>query len=90
MNTLTGDYGKCTLPTIVEVLTVSMSSTEIILTLATRQVFIYFGLSSMILGVIGNVLNIIIFTTLKTFRETTCAIYLISVSVANILLLLGM
>ncbi|CAF1308542.1 unnamed protein product [Adineta steineri] len=63
-------------------------STQDILIFATRQVNIYFGLSIMILGVVGGIFNIIIFTTLKTFRETTCAFYLTAVSVANILQLL--
>ncbi|CAF0728923.1 unnamed protein product [Adineta steineri] len=63
-------------------------STHEILIFATRQVNIYFGLSIMILGVIGGIFNIIIFTTLKTFRETTCAFYLTAVSVVNIIQLL--
>ncbi|CAF4372202.1 unnamed protein product, partial [Adineta steineri] len=65
-----------------------MMSTHEILIFATRQVNIYFGLSIMILGVIGGIFNIIIFTTLKTFRETTCAFYLTAVSVVNIIQLL--
>ncbi|CAF4254573.1 unnamed protein product, partial [Adineta steineri] len=63
-------------------------STQDRLISATRQVHIYFGLPVMILGVIGGVFNIIIFTTLKTFRETTCAFYLTAVSVVNIIQLL--
>ncbi|CAF0927637.1 unnamed protein product [Adineta steineri] len=63
-------------------------STQDILIFATRQVHIYFGLAMTILGVIGGIFNIIIFTTLKTFRETTCAFYLTAVSVVNIIQLL--
>ncbi|CAF1102511.1 unnamed protein product [Adineta steineri] len=63
-------------------------STQDILIFATQQVNIYFGLSIMILGVIGGIFNIIIFTTLKTFRETTCAFYLTAVSVVNIIQML--
>ncbi|CAF0781683.1 unnamed protein product [Adineta steineri] len=63
-------------------------STHEILIFATRQANIYFGLSIMISGVIGGIFNIIIFTTLKTFRETTCAFYLTAVSVVNIIQLL--
>jgi hypothetical protein len=40
------------------------------------------------LGVIGGLLNVIIFTTLKTFRETSCAFYLTVVSIVNIAQLL--
>ncbi|CAF1400163.1 unnamed protein product [Adineta ricciae] len=54
------------------------------LTLVTQQIYAYVGLPIMVLGVVGNVFNIIIFTTLKTFRETTCALYLTAASVANI------
>jgi hypothetical protein len=58
--------------------------TQDALNFASQQFHIYFGLSILILGVIGGILNIIIFTTLKTFRETTCAFYLTAVSVINI------
>jgi hypothetical protein len=59
-------------------------STPDTLNFISQQIHIYFGLSILILGVIGGILNIIIFTTLKTFRETTCAFYLTAVSIVNI------
>ncbi|CAF4371476.1 unnamed protein product, partial [Adineta steineri] len=43
---------------------------------ALKEVTAYFGLFILIIGIIGGILNVIIFTTLKTFRETTCAFYL--------------
>ena len=59
-------------------------STEDILNSVSHKFHIYFGLPVVILGVIGGIFNIIIFTTLKTFRETTCAFYLTAVSLVNI------
>lgn len=50
----------------------------------SRQFHIYFGVPIIILGVIGGILNIIVFTTLKTFRVTTCAFYLTAVALFNI------
>ena len=44
----------------------------------------YFGLCISILGILGNLLNILVFTTLKSFRETTCAVYLIVTSIYNL------
>lgn len=50
----------------------------------SQQFHIFYGLPVIILGVIGGILNIIVFTTLKTFRETTCAFYLTISSLFNI------
>lgn len=51
---------------------------------ASSQVVIYIGFFGLISGLLGNALNIIIFTSLKTFRETSCALYLTAASVFNI------
>jgi hypothetical protein len=59
------------------------------LQLATQQVSIYIGSVAIVSGQIGNMLNIIIFTSLKTFRETSCAFYLTSASAVNIAQLLS-
>jgi hypothetical protein len=59
-------------------------STDDVLNSVSQQFHIYFGLPVLILGVIGGILNVIVFTTLKTFRETTCAFYLTAVSLVNI------
>ena len=48
-----------------------------------EKVDIYFGLFLLIFGVLGGIFNVIIFTSLKTFRETTCAFYLTIVSIVN-------
>ena len=61
------------------------TSTTLSLQTATQYVHIYFGLFVFITGVIGNTLNIVVFTSLRIFRETTCAFYLTTTSVVNIL-----
>jgi len=48
-----------------------------------QQMHIYFGISIIAIGVLGNLSNIIIFSTLKTFRETSCGFYLIVLSIVN-------
>src|SRR5689334_21703015 len=59
-------------------------ATENSLSFVSRQIHIYYGLPVTILGITGGIFNIIIFTTLKTFRETTCGFYLTFVSLFNI------
>jgi hypothetical protein len=63
-----------------------MSSFSIInpLDFATKQINIYFGLSILIMGIIGNLFNIIIFRTRKPFRKTPCAFYLTMASIFNV------
>ncbi|UJR19004.1 hypothetical protein I4U23_022134 [Adineta vaga] len=51
---------------------------------AYQQVFIYMGISILSLGLIGGVLNTIVFLSLRTFRESSCAFYLIVMSILNI------
>ena len=62
-----------------------MSSEAVINTLNTinTNLNIYFGLFILITGIFGQVCNVIVFTTLKTFQESTCAFYLTVVSIAN-------
>ena len=48
------------------------------------QFSIYFGLLIFIAGVIGNIFNILVFLSLKTFRENSCAFYLTAMSFLNI------
>jgi hypothetical protein len=52
---------------------------------ATKQISIYLGIPMLILGVI---LNIIVFLSLKIFRQNSCSFYLIVMSFVNIGLLL--
>ena len=53
------------------------------LILASQQVTIYLNLGNLFAGVIGGILNIAVFLSLKTFRESTCAFYLIVISFFN-------
>ena len=61
-----------------------MSSTTEILKYVAQQLNIYIGLFVCTTGFIGGLLNIIVFTTLKTFRETTCGTYLTAASITNL------
>ena len=47
---------------------------------AKQQVAIYFGIPTFIMGVTGAFLNVIVFLSLKTFRQSSCAFYLMSMS----------
>jgi len=49
-----------------------------------NRIHIYIGSLLFVLGMIGNTLNIVVFLSLKTFRQNSCAFYLIIMSVANI------
>jgi hypothetical protein len=59
-------------------------SSVISLKFALQQVTIYLGLFILISGLVGSILNIIIFTTLNAFRQTTCAFYLTFAAIVGI------
>ena len=59
-------------------------SREIQLQFLAQQFNIYLGLFICITGIVGGLFNLIIFTSLRTFRETTCALYLTTISLANL------
>jgi hypothetical protein len=62
-----------------------MSSSVIASLIATdQQVIIYFGIPILIIGLIGDLLNIIVFLSLQTFRQSSCAFYLTIMSMVNI------
>ncbi|CAF1004422.1 unnamed protein product [Adineta steineri] len=62
-----------------------MSSSIIsLLALAGKQITIYLGTFTLVVGVIGGLLNVIVFLSLKTFRESSSAFYLIIMSIVNI------
>jgi hypothetical protein len=52
--------------------------------LAVQEITIYFGISTFVMGVIGGCLNVIIFLSLKTFRQSSCAFYLTIMSIFDI------
>jgi len=64
-------------------------SSPIISTLdyATKQISIYLGIPMLIIGLIGGLLNCIVFLSLKIFRQNSCAFYLIIMSFVNIFIL---
>ncbi|CAF0720861.1 unnamed protein product [Adineta steineri] len=49
-----------------------------------QQVAIYMGMPILIIGVFGEILIIIVFLSLKTFREKSCAFYLTIMSLFNV------
>ena len=61
-------------------------STSVIPTLnyISQQISIYGGFIIFFTGIIGGLLNIIVFLSLRTFRENSCAFYLIIMSFVNI------
>ena len=65
----------------------SSSSTVSSLAFATQQVAIYGGSFVFILGVIGGPFVLLVFLSLHTFRQSSCAFYLTVMSACNILLL---
>ena len=56
-------------------------------TFASQQVVLYMGLFEFISGLIGNPLTLIVFVSLRTFRESSCVFYLIIMSIVDTFLL---
>lgn len=63
----------------------SLSDINILLIVTEYVKYAYIGL--LIIGVIGNILNILIFTNLRIFRQHQCAFYLNIESIVNIVAL---
>ena len=62
-----------------------MASSSSAMLLTTALSFItYMGIVNVVAGILGNLLNIIVFLSLKTFRQSSCAFYLTLMSFANI------
>ncbi|CAF1582014.1 unnamed protein product [Adineta steineri] len=62
-----------------------MSSSIIsLLALVGKQITIYLGTFTLVAGVIGGLLNIVVFLSLRTFRESSAAFYLTIMSIFNI------
>jgi len=61
-----------------------MSSIISLLADISQQVVIYMNIPILTAGVIGGILNLIVFLSLKTFRESPCTFYLIFMSFFNI------
>ena len=54
------------------------------LTFISQQISIYFGIPVLVAGLFGGVLNSLVFLSLRTFRQSSCAFYLTIMSVVNI------
>ena len=54
------------------------------LTTVIQKLVTYVGMFNVVVGVLGNILNIIVFLSLKTFRQSSCAFYLTIMSFVNI------
>ena len=50
----------------------------------SQQVSIYFGIPLLVAGLCGGFLNAIVFLSLETFRRSSCAFYLLVMSIVNI------
>ncbi|CAF1394331.1 unnamed protein product [Adineta steineri] len=51
----------------------------------TQKYSLYCNTFILIIGTIGNLFNILVFTTLKLFRNNQCVLYVITESIANII-----
>jgi len=60
------------------------STTDSSITFIGQQITIYGGMIILGLGVLGNLINIIVFLSLKIFRQSSCAFYLTIMSFVNI------
>ena len=62
-----------------------MASTTISsLGFAGQQMSIYYGIPVLIAGIFGGLINTIVFLSLQTFRQSSCAFYLTIMSIVNI------
>ncbi|CAF5002935.1 unnamed protein product, partial [Rotaria sp. Silwood1] len=49
-----------------------------------QEMCIYFGIPLLIVGTLGGLLNVIVFLSLRTFRQSSCAFYLTIMSIVNV------
>jgi hypothetical protein len=60
------------------------TQTSVLLTSVPKQLTIYLGIPILMFGVIGGLLNIFVFLSLKTFRQSSSAFFLTLMSCVNI------
>jgi hypothetical protein len=60
------------------------SSSNSSLPFIAQQITIYGGITTLVFGIIGELLTLIVFLSLETFRQSSCAFYLITMSFVNI------
>lgn len=63
-----------------------MTSSDLVY--AGQQLTIYFGSFLVVIGVIGNGINILIFSTVRNYRQTPCAFYFLIGSIFNSIFIL--
>jgi hypothetical protein len=69
--------------------TLSPTSSDIVhLQLILRLVVATFGLTILITGILGNILNVLIFTAMGYYRENACSLYILSRSVFDLMTLI--
>jgi hypothetical protein len=54
------------------------------LAFVSQEVVTYLGMAIVVFGVLGNLLNIMVFLSLKIFRQNSCAFYLTVMSFVNV------
>ncbi|CAF1436344.1 unnamed protein product [Adineta ricciae] len=59
------------------------------LALAAQNLSIYLGIFALVAGVLGGLLNTIVFLSLKTFRQSSSAFYLTIMSISNLGILIS-
>lgn len=63
-----------------------MSTTFILsINYAVQRLTIFYGIPIFILGVLGAILNLLVFLTSRTFREKSCIFYLIVISILDLI-----
>jgi hypothetical protein len=60
------------------------SSSNSSLPFIAQQITIYGGITTLVFGIIGDLLTLIVFLSLETFRQSSCAFYLTIMSFVNI------
>ncbi|CAF4391123.1 unnamed protein product, partial [Rotaria sordida] len=60
------------------------SSTAIDILRISQKYTLYISYIILIIGIIGNFLNIFVFTNFKAFRNNQCVLYFVTESISNI------
>ncbi len=55
------------------------------LTYISQQITIYSGFCLIVIGIIGNGINVLVFSSVRSYRTTPCAFYFLMASIYNII-----
>ncbi|CAF3004234.1 unnamed protein product [Rotaria sp. Silwood2] len=61
-----------------------MSSTTSLYLYLSQQITLYMNIPILIVGIIGGIFNLMVFLSLKTFRQSSCSFYLMIMSWVNL------